>query len=160
MSLDEALQRSVDSALPGDGVSGALLFKFTPKALSPLASSWFLLAVTGTFPPCWTALSHPVGCMLCQRVQRPLLDLGGATDSICLPWTWLPKLTPWWSAPHSADTGPNPTPQHGASRPNPIGKDATGLAWSAGVTQFAMQSCHWIIIIQWIYTGVIIPIVW
>ena len=77
MSLDEALQRSVDSALPGDGVSGALLFKFTPNALSPLASSWFLLAVTGTFPPCWTALSHPVGCMLCKRVQRPLLGLGG-----------------------------------------------------------------------------------
>ena len=46
MSLDEALQRSVDSALPGDGVSGALLFKFTPNALSPLASSWFLLAAS------------------------------------------------------------------------------------------------------------------
>ena len=83
MSLDEALQRSVDSALPGDGVSGALLFKFTPNALSPLASSWFLLAVTGTLPSLLDCTEPPRGVHVMP--ESPEASLGpGRPPLLCL----------------------------------------------------------------------------
>ena len=93
MSLDEALQRSVDSALPGDGVSGALLFKFTPNALSPLASSWFLLAALKVFKTSLLDYTEPP-LRVHVMPESPEASLGPGRPATDVPWTWLPILTP------------------------------------------------------------------
>ena len=93
MSLDEALQRSVDSALPGDGVSGALLFKFTPNALSPLASSWFLLAALKVFKTSLLDYTEPPRGVHVMP-ESPEASLGPGRPATDVPWTWLPILTP------------------------------------------------------------------
>ena len=79
MKIDESLRRSVRLLLfLVMAVQVHYSSWITPDPLSPLASSCFLPGRFQGFETSrWTTLGHPVGRMLCQRVQWPLLDQGG-----------------------------------------------------------------------------------
>ena len=132
MKIDVVLSEGLAGSCSPD-VLGALVIVSPPDPLSPLASSWFLLAAFWDFTSDFAELFH---CFITTTPRPNPLRLGWGVVRrlvfrilLFLPWTRLPVLAPRWG---------------GASRPNPIGKDAwTRMVGWCYPARLAL-SCHWI----------------
>ena len=137
MKIDESLRRSVRLLLfLVMAVQVHYSSWITPDPLSPMASSWFLPGRIQDFaPPARLHWATPWGACYARKSSGHYWTKEALRFvTFCLPWTWLPILTPWYS------TGCDRV-NHSQTWCQPSQPDREGCYWTRMVS-WCYPVCH------------------